>query len=203
MRDLPKPITIIYEDELSGAVIDRILSTYRPDLYVHKRVQCNGCGKIKKNLLNYNKTAKSGFPYFILTDLDTALCAPQLIDEWTKQTPLSSNLFFRVAVREVESWILADRKNLAELLGITISKIPVDTDSIPDPKQLICNLARKSRKKGVREGIPPKDLYAVQGYDYNAILGRFIQNKWNICNAIEYSSSLKRTVERLEDWLKI
>lgn len=202
MKALPKSITTVYEDELSGAVIDRILSTYRPDISIQKSVPGYGFGKIKKNLPAYNKTAKAGFPYFILTDLDTALCAPQLIDDWTKSAPLSSNLFFRIAVREVESWILADRENIAKYLGIPISKIPLDTDSIPDPKQLICNLARKSKKKAVREGIPPKDQYAVQGYDYNALLGFFIQNVWNISNAVECSSSLKRTVERLEDWLK-
>lgn len=202
MKAQPKQITTVYEDELSGAVIDRILSSYRPDISIQKSVSCYGFGRIKKNLLGYNKTANSGFPYFILTDLDTVICAPQLIDDWTNRTPLSSNLLFRVAVREVESWILADRENIAKYLGITVSKIPVDTDSIPDPKQLICNLARKSKKKAVREGIPPKDQYAVQGYDYNALLGYFIQNVWNISNAVECSSSLKRTVERLKIWLK-
>lgn len=203
MKAQPKQITTVYEDELSGAVIDRILSSYRPDIIVHRRIPCNGFGKIKKNLPGYNNSAKPSFPYFILTDLDTAVCAPQLIDDWTKHIPLNPNLLFRVAVREVESWILADRENIAKYLGITFSKIPVDTDSIPDPKQLICNLSRKSKKKFVREGIPPKDQYAVQGYDYNAILIYFIQSKWNIPNAVECSSSLKRTVERLEDWLKI
>lgn len=202
MKSQLKSITTVYEDELSGAVIDRILATYRPDISIQKSVPSYGFGKIKKNLLRYNKTANPSFPYFILTDLDTAICAPQLIDDWTKHIPLNPNLLFRVAVREVESWILADRENIAKYLGISVSKIPLDTDSIPDPKQLICNLARKSKKKTVRKGIPPKDQYAAQGYDYNAILGYFIQNVWNISNAIECSSSLKRTVERLEDWLK-
>ena len=113
MKAQPKQITTVYEDELSGAVIDRILSTYRPDISIQKTVPGYGFGKIKKNLPAYNKTAKAGFPYFILTDLDTALCAPQLINDWIKHTPLNSNLFFRVAVHEVESWILADRENIA------------------------------------------------------------------------------------------
>ena len=65
----------------------------------------------------FNHGAK-GTPFILLTDLDKNECAPMLIQEWLTD-PLHPNLIFRVAVHEVEAWILADREAFAPFLGIS------------------------------------------------------------------------------------
>ena len=108
-------------------------------------------------------------------------------------------LFFRFAIHEVESWILADRKNIAEFIGCASTKIPKDPDELEDPKQILINLAKKSRKKDIR-GIVPIDPTSAIGPEYNFQLERFVEAFWDIENAIQHSPSLKRTVERFCEW---
>ena len=72
--------------------------------------------------------------YFVFTDLDDKPCATFLIEDWF-EGPIAdypkrraANLLFRIAVHEVESWIMADRESFAKFLGISVHKIPLQTD---------------------------------------------------------------------------
>ena len=70
----------------------------------------------------------------VLTDLDMGECAPTLLNEWLL-VPTHHNPLFRVAVREVESWVLADRDRFAKFIGIRKTLVPVNADAIDDPKR--------------------------------------------------------------------
>ena len=130
------PIDIAVEDDLSEAVIRKIL----PDKYVvskRRNPTQGGSGHLKKRIRVYNKDAAKGMPIIVLTDLDKPptperryttpvvvdygaekyRCAPTLIKKWLP-VPINNNLLFRVAVSEVESWVLADRDRFARSLGI-------------------------------------------------------------------------------------
>ena len=108
------------------------------------------------------------------------------------------NLVFRVAVREVESWLLADRENLSRFLGIAEASIPMDSDRLADPKATLVELARKSRSKETRDRIVPRrGSTAKQGPDYNGCLGLFVSNSWDTAAAKAGSPSLARTINRL------
>jgi hypothetical protein len=63
---------------------------------------------------------------------------------------------FRVAVRETEAWLLADRERLARFLGISTSRIPLDPEAMDDPKSLMVDLARHSRRREIREDMIPR-----------------------------------------------
>jgi len=137
-------------------------------------------------------------PYLILTDLDYEECAPIMIKEWLPETR-NPNLIFRIAVREVESWVLADRPGFAKFLGISQNKMPRKPDELLDPKAYLINLAKDSRKRALREDIVPKQgSTAKQGPAYNERLASFVQDAWNPSNARQFSPSLERTIRAIE-----
>jgi hypothetical protein len=143
------------------------------------------------------RPAAAGTPILLLTDLDQHPCPSGLIEDWLETEP-HSNMIFRIAVREVESWILADREGFADFLGINANLIPLQPDQIVDPKQTLVNLARRSRRRALRESIVPRrGSTAVQGPDYNGCLGEFVRNRWSHNEASGRSPSLSRAWERL------
>ena len=157
---------------------------------------------MRRTIRGWNSAARS-VPFVILTDLDIGECPASLIRDWLGVTK-HPNLLFRVAVREVESWILADSKNLAEFLGVHRALIPSDTDALPDPKAAIVELARRSRSKALRDGIVPRrNSTAKQGPDYNGCLGSFVREHWDIEAAKGNSASLARTVDRITSFTPV
>jgi hypothetical protein len=155
-----------------------------------------GMEKSKKNIRAYNFAARHSY-FFVITDLDRDECAPALIQKWLPDRQ-NTKLIFRVAVHEIESWLLADRNNFADFFSISRDIIPLDPESIADPKQTVISLARKSKKKNIREGIVPVDNYSRIGPGYNFEFRRFIQYHWNIDAARNNSTSLNKTILALE-----
>ena len=190
----PIPINIAVEDDLSEAVLRKILQ----DRYdVGDCYQKRGFGYLKKNIRGFNNASK-GMPYIVLTDLDMGECAPTLIEKWL-QVPIHHNMLFRVAVREVESWVLADRDRFAKFLGIRKTLVPVNVGAIDDPKKCLINIARKSRKRNLREDIVPTERStAKQGPDYNGRLISFVKEFWNPYEAMHNSPSLERAIKAVE-----
>jgi hypothetical protein len=98
-----------------------------------------------------------------------------------------------VAVREVESWLLADRGGFSQFLGISDLLVPAQPDLIADPKQTLIELARRSRRGALKTAIVPREgSTAFQGPDYNSCLGDFVRNRWDSNSARGRSPSLNR-----------
>jgi len=192
------PINIAVEDDLSEAVLKKILNN--SGLYmIGTCLKRQGFGYLKRNVRGFNNAAK-GKAFLLLTDLDKTECAPSLIQKWLP-IPKHPNFLFRVAVREVESWVLASRSEFADFLKISKELIPIKPDEIYDPKQLLINLAKKSRNRELREAIVPKaGSTAKIGPDYNGSFAQFIADSWNINEAAQYSPSLKRTVNTIRQF---
>ncbi|HLP90561.1 MAG TPA: hypothetical protein VK184_18515 [Nostocaceae cyanobacterium] len=189
-------INLAVEDPLSEAVLRAILhQSNRP----YKVINCycqQGYGYLQKTIKGFNNAAK-GIPYIVLTDLDRKDCPLALIEQWLPY-PKHPNLLFRIAVREVETWLLADREAFANFLGIQQILIPQDVDAIDDPKQTLINLAKKSKKGELRDAIVPKpNSTAKVGRDYNGQLIYFVENFWKAEVAKLCSPSLQRTVNSI------
>ncbi len=198
----PIPIRIVVEDELSDAFVRRILKESHNTFAVGISYGKRGYGYIKEKIGAFNEAAK-GTPFLVLSDLEEAECAPTQINEWL-QIPKHHNLLFRIAVREVESWLLADRSGFAYFLNIKKELIPENVDGINDPKQLVISLARRSRKRTLREAIVPiPDSTARVGPDYNGQLSSFVFDTWNIVEAIKHSDSLRRAVNAINNFQPI
>ena len=106
-------------------------------------------------------------------------------------------MIFRVAVREIESWIIADKKGIAEFLNISDSIFPNNPDRLKDPKQLLIEIIRtKCHRKKYREMLPERGQ--TVGVAYNSMLGEFIAKGWDINRAAAHSPSLRRAIRCLK-----
>ncbi|MFN8453408.1 MAG: hypothetical protein U0401_01855 [Anaerolineae bacterium] len=190
------PINLAVEDTLSEAVARKILRESGQPYSVGICYSRRGFGYLKKMIKPFNYTAK-GMPYLVLTDLDESECPLALINEWLLH-PKHPNLLFRIAVKEVESWLLANQSAFAKFLGIREELIPTDVDRIDNPKQFLVNLARESRYRSLREAIIPRRNSTAQvGPDYNGRLIYFVEKYWQVQVAVEHSLSLRRTFNTL------
>jgi len=193
MTDIP--INLVFEDVLSEAVLKQMLKQSQRPFLVGDCLK-RGNDQIQKKISGFNNAAK-GMPYLVLTDLDNADCPLVILSEWLTQ-PKHPNLLFRIAVKEVEAWLLAHREAFAKFLGISVDLIPGDADRIPDPKLLLINLARRSRKRKLREAIvPERNSTAKIGKDYNRPLIEFVNKSWQVASAQTNSPSLKRAMNAL------
>lgn len=194
MTDIP--INLAVEDVLSEAVLREILKQSQRPFSVGTCLNRGGYGYLKKNLPGLNNAAQ-GMPYLVLTDLDNAECPLAIISKWLSK-PKHPNLIFRIAVKEVEAWLLAHREAFAKFLGISVNLIPDDVDAIPDPKQFLINLARKSNKTSLRDAIvPAANSTASIGKDYNGKLIKFVQEDWQMELAQANSRSLQKAVNAI------
>ncbi len=193
------PIHIAVEDVLSEMVLRRILEYACRGYVLCSCYRRQGAGYLKKNVRGFNNAAK-GIPFLLLTDLDTAGCAAELIRTWL---PVSRNpnFLFRVAVREVEAWLLADRRGFSDFLKLSEKQIPVNADDITDPKQMIVNLAKKCRVRELANAIAPRSGSTSKvGPDYNGKLSYFTLNLWDIDRALMNSQSLARCVRVIKEF---
>jgi hypothetical protein len=190
----PIPINLAVEDVLSEALLRKILQCSERPFAVGTVYARGGNGYIKKLIAGLNHAAK-GTPFLVLTDLDNSECAPKLIGEWLK-TPCHCNLIFRVAVREVEGWVLADRDAFATFFRVDSRQIPEDTDAIKDPKAFLVKLVRGSRQGNLRRDVvPPPGSTSQVGPNYNGCLSSFVGSKWDASRASRHSRSLARAWE--------
>lgn len=160
-----------------------------------------GCDAIKKKCQSFVKMAQAGIHTFTLTDLDTQECAGVLIRDWfalpeSDDVSLPDKIIFRVAVREVESWILADHVAWAKHVAIPSGNFSVHPERLSDPKQHLLNVIRKKGTKKVHREMLPTGSASI-GPRYNEVLCRFINKKWSPKRAAKNSPSLARAIEAL------
>lgn len=194
-----KTIFVGVEDDLSFRVainlIGRVFTTGYSPQRLHAR-RAGGFGEIRGNLEKYLKLAIRE-PVVLITDLDRYQCAPSLIAEWFGKNEQSNFLCFRVAVREIESWLMADRTNFASYVGVSEAKVPRQIENESDPKSRLIAIAKNARK-GVRDEIVRKGSARLsQALGYNDALSTFVDSNWNADAAAEQSNSLKRAIDSL------
>jgi hypothetical protein len=159
----------------------------------------NGKTPLRARINGYNNAARFS-PWIVLVDLDQeADCAPPLVGAWVP-TP-APRLCFRVAVREVEAWLLADRERIARFLRVRIQEVPDAPETLPDPKQFVVELARRSRRREIRqEMVPRPGSGRAVGPAYTASLIEFVtdvRHGWRPAVAAHRADSLARCIRRL------
>lgn len=186
-------IQAVVEEILQESLLQKLIQVYRRDIVIKGISGKKGNDYIRRSLKGFNEASKF-IPHIIITDLDRVKCAPILISEWAG-FPIKSTLLFRIAVKTSDAWILADRKSFSQFFGVPLNKIPLDTETITEPKRFIINLAKNSRKKFTKELIPVGN--AIQGPGYNLHLQKFVFNHWNPEEAVRSNQSLRKAVERI------
>lgn len=190
---------IATEDALSEAVAERLVLEANQGLQVAVRMGRRGNGYLRKKFAELARTARA-IPVLLLTDLDRIDCPPTLVTDWRGGQVLPADLLFRVAVRETEAWLLADREGFAKFSGSPLDKMPQHPESLGDPKQTLLGLVRKFGRRDLKANIlPERGSTAKIGFGYNEALSRFVRESWSIDRAVENADSLARTCRRLRE----
>lgn len=156
-----------------------------------------GRSYVLEHIDRFNKGAAHGWIWFVLVDLDRSPdCAPTLVTEALPDP--AGGMCFRVAVREVEAWLLADRTGFAKWAGIRASLIPLDVESIARPKERLVAIVRESRWRERREAIVPHpDSGRSAGPAYTSVLTDFVATDWDVETAASVAPSLARALRCL------
>lgn len=183
---------------VEGAVDEAVVRRLAGDVglivaAVHGR---RGKPSLLKRVAGYNQAARHR-SWFVLVDLDQREdCAPSAREVWLPEP--APSMCFRIAVRAVEAWLLADRPAMAKWLSIAASKLPTWPEAEPDPKKTLIRLARSSRRREIREGlVPPLESNWAIGPAYTSLVGEFIRKIWRPEIAAKHADSLARCLDRL------
>lgn len=189
-----RPVALATEDLLSEAVGRRLIME-TPGGCVGQTLRRQGFGYLKSSLPKFCEVARR-VPVVVLTDLDTAPCPIALLRDWMPAAGLPDGLSLRVAVREVESWLLADSTNLARMLHVAPSLLPGRPDEESDPKAVLLRVASRApkslRQELVRIEQRRDGRKILQGIGYNQRLAEFVATQWNPEAAAARSPSLAR-----------
>jgi hypothetical protein len=188
------PISVVIEGSSDEGIAEAILRRCgaRSAVILGRR----GKSDVLKRLPNFNATAVH-MPWFVLVDLDHDYSCPVTARQaWLPSA--SAMMCFRIAVREIEAWLLADFEAAAGFLAVPLSRMPADPESLDDPKQTLINLARKSRKRQVRDGLVPRQgSSASVGPTYVSDVRDFAREQWRPEIAAANAPSLDRCLTRL------
>lgn len=157
-----------------------------------------GSGYIKNKIQDFNNTAKNIYYLTLVDFMDTGLpCPGDVVRSWLPNC--EPKMIFRVVVQEIESWLLADRKNISKFLNINQVRVPTSPELLSDPKLELVNLARNSRSRSVRAAIAPESgLHAPVGKLYTSEITSFVRTHWDINLARRYAPSLDKCLKCLE-----
>lgn len=189
-------INILVEGDLDEAVAVKLIgrTNHIPGVCYGKR----GCGYIKDRINGFNLAAGSLHCFALVDLMDTGLPCPSIVvQQWLPRR--DPRMIFRVIVRELESWLIADPENLAQFLSIDQTLIRSNPEHLHDPKRELVNLARHSRSKKIRSALVPEPNSTAQvGKLYNSEMKRFIHSHWDIELARKNASSLDRCLTALQ-----
>ena len=193
-------ITLAVEDILSRAVARRLVKEYLPLAYVTQEFIAGG--SIESRILGLNQRAIYVGPVVALADLDRPMsCPATLVRQYTGGVTISQKMLIRVAVIEIESWILADRGGIAGWLRISTGTVPRDPEGLIDPKRSLVQLANRSRTRLLKEAIAPRNVVGTNrtGPGYNEVVSEFVTRDWDPETARLNAPSLHRAIVRIAE----
>lgn len=191
-------VALATEDALSEAVGKRLLIDAGYTLTPSPLLRRNGFGYLRSKMDSWCEMAKRK-PVVLLTDLDASPCPVELLRNWKGTRRIPGNLVLRVAVREMESWIMADHDALRTLVGDRGS-LPPAPDTLADPKQYLLRLVARQARRRIREDLVAENgAIASQGIGYNARLSELVATVWSPARAAQRSESLRRARLRLSE----
>ena len=192
-------VALATEDEVSEAVGSRLISEWGSRLEVGLRLRRGGYGYLRSRMKNFCEMARRS-PVLVITELDRTVCPAALCSEWTRRLSRPAGLLLRVAVREIEAWLLADHDAIRSFFGrAAAGRLPDRTDAIEYPKEFLLDLALRA-PRDVRDDLTPgRGSLSSQGLGYNPRLTQYVYQYWDPQRASQRSPSLARTRQRLRD----
>ncbi|MBH1364776.1 hypothetical protein I5T79_10825 [Stenotrophomonas maltophilia] len=186
---------IASEDGLIEAILRRVLVDLNYDMDAVIAICAGGRSKLQAKIPALIRSASGGLPVIICTDLDSTPCIVRMKNDWFPQG-VPRNIVFSVATREADAWILAD-PGISKYLASSTA-VPSDPESVQDPKSSLIEIAKRSRKRDIKEEmIVAKGAVARVGPGYNVVLANFVEFEWNIEVASQKCKGLRRLLQRV------
>ena len=190
-------VTAVVEGFLDEVLLRRVVQPV--GLHVGRVHGGKGKSYILDKIAGYNDAAHHS-PWLVLIDLNGNFdCAPTGLGAWLPDR--ARHMCFNVAVRSIEAWLLADRECLARWLGISKSLLPLNPDSLENPKLELIKLVGRSRHRPLRNDLLPREGSGRRvGPLYNARLSELVRDRdkgWQPERAAQNSDSLARCLRRL------
>lgn len=168
-------------------------------LHPYRPVIAEGKAKLDKKLPKLNRSALR-LSWLVIRDLDQDdldRCVPDLLVNLLNGQA-NGGMCFRLAVRSIEAWLMADSEAFADFFAVR-RRPPDRVDELDDPKTSLINLCRKSRRKQISEGVPPRQGSGRRvGPEYVAIVQEFVRRSWCPNRARRRSPSLDRALSSLD-----
>lgn len=189
-------VTIAGEGRLDLEVAEKLVSHYGGE--VGNRYDKGGKFGVQSKIDGYNNdAAHTNMPWLVLLDLNSDECPPSLRNKLLDEA--APSMCFRIAVREIESWLMGDAESLAFYFGVSRTLIPSEPEKLNDPKESLVKLAKESNKREIREGIARKGSTQLEtGPRYTALMRKYAQNHWRPEVAAKRADSLRRAMASLE-----
>jgi hypothetical protein len=190
-------VLAVVEGDLEVHVVQQLLKSCGSSVGTVRN--CRGSASFWQRARQFDRAAQSIGPVLGLVDLEQADCAPGLLRDRVGRLP-HRRFVLRIAKRMIESWLLADRQALASFLGVSVALVPGDPEAEPDPKQTLVNLARRSKRREIREALAPAPgLRGVKvGAEYLPTLGEFVRGSWDPRRAANRADSLQRALRAID-----
>lgn len=190
------PINVVVEGLSDKAVANQILIETRKDFVPLFHIK-GGKSNIVKKFAAYNYSARTQY-WFVLMDIDNPKkCPSAVIQEMASE--LNPGMCFRLAIPQIESWLIADRRGLSKFLGISVDLITTYPDQLPNAKTEMVNLAYKSTKRLIRNDMVLETKNSIEpGLGYSLRLSEFASKHWNVHEASLNSPSLAKCINALK-----
>lgn len=190
-------LTIAAEGSCDLAMMRRMVDSAGHQ--VDREFNCRGKGNLDKRLPGYIN-ACAHYNWFVLRDLDRDhACAPGLLGMLAPQG-IPDRMLFRIAVRSMESWLLADRDAISGWLRVPKRQVDSSPEDLQDPKGYLASLASRSSSKELRQRMSPDDRSGARvGPEYESSITEFISQHWKPTRAADggLSPSLSRAMAAL------
>lgn len=161
--------------------------------------QQNGSAKLDRATPSYSRAAQR-VPWLILRDLDAEPCPVAFRRGLLKVE--GRFLCYRLVIRAIEAWLLADFEAIALFLDVPASAVPREPETLPRPKRTIVDLAARSSNLSVRRSLVPRAGSGREvGAGYPASMVQFGRQHWTLERALRSRRcpSLERAQTRLRE----
>lgn len=193
-------VAVAVEGDSDVAAVEKLLASRSIEVDARRTFRTRGKGKLDKKIAGYNQAAAHS-PWFLLRDADHDAddCPADLRDSRLSASQQSPGLCFRLAVRSLEAWLLADAEAFAVAFSVRAAAVPGDVEQLPDAKRSLVDLCRRSRKSGIRKAmVPPVGSSGRVGPEYVTYISEFARTGWRPDVAAANAPSLARALREID-----
>jgi hypothetical protein len=188
----------VVEGELERPVAAAILAATRHRVDESRIISKGGGGTLWSEIRRFDQVARNlGKPVLVLADLERESCPPSLLRK-RLTFGKSKLLLVRLAVRMIESWLLADHEAFTSTFRVSMPARFRNPDELDNPKRALVSLVEGSPDRALRQAVCPQRPDALVGPDYLRVMTAFVSSKWSPARARSGSPSLDRALLALE-----